>query len=326
MPDRKSLIETIISIIVGVITIVTSLAAVLDGFKNAFSWFLRHWWSLALVALVITVCYWLLVYTKKGQSVRQSIATRFQSVVNLRTVIVILFVVNAFNGGVLAASYRLRPKVKSITGIVYYQRCEQKSGLSPAADVKVFLSGRDLKSNPTGPDGRFSISGIPADFQIHQLTAERGGAYYPMPYKEGEGDYEVIPRSCERPIIWEVHTPWRMARSDQCFSETEESTNIRRRYLLQTMIPAEGKSNAVLTVELQDTINVRILNAFVLSPSEQSGLYREDMEGLNEHRVHKWVFDLPVNGLTVQLEICLGSNDNPAALSEQHLRTYYELR
>jgi len=324
--QKKGRTETIIKIIGGVITIVTSLTAFWNLSKSAFWWFVDHLWLVLPVALVVFVCYWLVKKTTRGRGVWQSITSRFKRVIDLRTLIVILLAANAFNAGVLACQYWSRPKIKSITGNIYYRPCESNSGLDPAPDVRVFLSERNLKSEPTGPDGKFSISGIPTDFQIHQLTAQLGGLHYLMPYKAEGGDYAVIPRPCERPIIWEVHTPWRTAPADQCFSENEEATKTKRRYLLQTSIPAEGRHEAVLTVELQDTINVTILSAFVLSPSEQSGRYREAMEDLNENTAHRWVFDLPINGLTIELEVCLGSNDNPAALSEKHLHTYYELR
>jgi hypothetical protein len=322
MTDRA---EKIVSIIGGICAIVGSLYNFWNWFKESFRWLVDSWQVVPLAALVVVVCFVLVRKTEAGQRVWHSTGSFLHSIVTLRALVVFLITINAFNFGTWFSNYLCHPRRKTITGNIYYQRCNPTAGLDPVPDVKVSLSEKNLESAPTGADGKFSIVGVPSDFQIHQLTAQLGGVHYLMSYKDGEVNYEAIPRSCERRLPrWEVRESWRLASADECLSETEDTSRIKRRFQLQTVIKPEGRQQAILTVELQDLVNVRIVSAFVLSPSEQSGTYREDMEGLNEDTARRWIFDLPENGLTVQLEICLSSTDSSAP-SERHLRTSYEL-
>jgi hypothetical protein len=320
--DKESRFGNRITIILGLFAIVGSVVTFWNWLKNNFRWLIGHSWIALLAALVVVVCVWLVKRTKSGSRIWQATTHAFYSVANLDVLVVILAAVSAFYVGIWTANYSNRPKSKTITGTIYYLPCNANSGLDPVADVRVFLPQQNVESIPTKSDGKFSISGIPTDSQIDQLTAELGGLHYPMSYNEKQANYAVIPRPCGPPPRWEVHEPWKLASADQCVSETEETSRTKRRYLLETLIKAEGKREAILTVELQDTIDVTILSAFVLSPLDS----REAMEGLKEETARRWVFDLPVNGLTVLLEVCLGSKETSASLSERHLRTSYELR
>jgi uncharacterized membrane protein len=324
--DNEGRLARGIAIVGGVLAIIGSLYTFWNWLKDNFWWLLAHWWVAALAALVIVICYSLVKRTTRGCNLWQWIARTFRSVASLKTLVLILVALNAFYGGMCTANYSRRSKSKTITGTIYYLPCSDNSGLDPVADVKVVLPQQNRESTPTKSDGKFSISGVPSDSHIYELTAELGGLYYPIKYNEGQANYAVIPRPCGPPPRWEVHDPWKIASADECVSDTEETSKIKRRYLLRTLIPAEGRREAILTLELQDTVDVTMLSAFVLSPSHQTGGYREAMEGLNEETARRWVFDLPVNGLTVLLEVCLGSKDSSASLSERHLRTSYELR
>jgi hypothetical protein len=324
--DKETRFGNRAAIVVSVIAIIGSLYTFWNWLRDNFWWLVARWWIAALAALIVAVCVWLVKRTTRGGNLWQSARKALHRLINLDALVIFLIAVNTFYLGIFIANRSHRPKSKTISGIIYYLPCNGNPGLDPAPNVRVFLPEQNFESNPTGSDGKFSISGIPTTYQIKQLTAELGGLHYPITYNEGQGSYPLIPRSCDyNPPVWDVHAPWQIGSDDnECLSE--ETPKIKRRYLLEALIPAEGKRQAILTVELRDTVDVTIQSAFVLSPSEQSGGYSEVMEGLNEQTARRWIFDLPANGLTFQLEVCLGSQDSSASLSERHLRTSYQLR
>ena len=225
-----------------------------------------------------------------------------------------------------ALTYRIccSIKTKTIVGNIYYKPCGNSTGLYAVPDVTVHVSGHpDLKSQPSAHDGSFAVLGVPPDLQPTHLTAQYGGRDFSVPISS-EGAYAIIERPCAEPRdIKQIETPWNEV-TDECLAETELPTRTKQYVLEAWLSGSQGKKEALFTVELLNAVDITIVNAFVISPPR---FYRnETVPGQDRTKAHTWAFDMPKDGLKVRLELCIGSNQSDAILSNQVFHTYYELR
>ena len=174
------------------------------------------------------------------------------------------------------AYYFLHTKTISGTVYQYPQPCEQNRGYDPAPNVTVFVSTRrELKSAPTGADGKFSIV-VPARLAVDSLTMETGGQAYPTTFNAA-GNYPVIPRPCPIPLdIRECENDWTELDASQCAGDDGQGMPNMKRFVGNCSLAAgTNRKEAFLTLERLG--NVKIVNAFVTQPTIQSQLYRNAM-------------------------------------------------
>lgn len=295
-------IATWVGIIVGVGTIIGGLIAFFA--KNKVG---KTWWS-AIAKAFLRLRRWISLHRKK-------------------TIILLVLVVALVVGLVIFYFFLY---TQTVTGTVYYLPCEGTTALDPAPNVTVSVSGHPgLKSLPSGSDGKFTIPKIPRGVKAEFLTARFAGQDYPPMAYRATQDYVVVahPPCATTRVIREVSDPWVETTPNQCESDEGEHYSRVKRFVLESNLYGESnKHDAALTVERQAVDTAEIMNAFVLLPTVQSQLYRNDMAGVDKKASHRWVFSVSPNGLRVKLELCVGSNDPKAAISPAILHTYYELR
>jgi len=274
----------------------------------------------ALVGLTVIIKF---LASPLGRSTRDWISRNFRRFIWQRRTLRIL-VAAIVVGAIVWIGLKWRQQ--NITGTIYEVPCGDSPARTAVKDVTVFISERrDLKSEPTGLDGVFTIKNVPIDLQPTQLTAQLGEQYYPLAFRPF-GDYAIIPRPCPGPrIIREIDAVWKEANAKECLIESKPPTRMKR-YLLNAFLPGEqGKTEAFVTLELLNAVDTIIVNAFVLSPSQE--FYRnETVRGQDRQKAHTWKFELPKDGQRISLELCLGSNSSAAPLSKDRIHDYYELR
>lgn len=236
--------------------------------------------------------------------------------IGVLTVIAIAGVVGAF----LVFRFVL---TTTIVGTVYYKGCGDSKARSPVANVRVHVTGRpDLKSEATRADGSFTIR-VPRNIQPTHLRAQFGGQDFTVPV-DPAGEYAIIDRECsDTRDIRQVQTPWKHE-IGECLLEGPSPRVLKRFELDTSLSGAEGKDEALLTVELLNADNVEIANAFVLSPSTQF-YQNHTVPGQDLKKARTWKFVMPRDGLRIKVEICLGSNRSITTPPESFY-TSYELR
>lgn len=320
----KNRAETTITIILGIFAIVSGLAAFWTSVKNAASWIANNisvLWTIAILAfvgLLATIVYWLVVKKGYGRAVFEKII----GVVDLRFVFIFLVLINGFCWGVLAQRCFSRIRTRNIQGTIYYTPSENKPGLDPVPDVTVSFD--HFKSEPTDPAGRFIIQDVPINFQVTDLKATVGGLDYTTTYNQN-GIYPVIARQLDEAPRFrrEITSPWVEVAFDRCPTENSLVFANKKKFILNTRLGGDpGVEQTYLVVALGSQANFVVLNAFVVSPPEQLELYRNAMKGIDSSKAHRWIFYPPKDGLNVQIQLCLGSNENSADPWQQHLYIY----
>jgi hypothetical protein len=323
---RINIVNGVLASVTAILAIVTSLAAFGNSLKAALSWFQSQiGWGLALRALIFVFLLAALVYTFRKTF--QKLWRRIKPSITLRRVTFILAFLAAFNAGLIAERYTSRPETREIQGSIYYIPSQNKPGLEPVADVTV--SHAHLKSDPTDASGKFVIKGIPVTHDVRKIIAAKGGMDYPTDYDPG-GTYAVIPRHLddEPKFYREITDPWVEQDGNHCPTESTTQVATKKRFVLNTFLPGNKEvetQETFVAVVVRSPANFTMMNAFVMDPPAQSGLYRNAMVGLEKESAHRWVFYLPKEGQRVKLEVCLGSNDSSGTPWQQQLYTY-ELR
>jgi hypothetical protein len=216
--------------------------------------------------------------------------------------------------------FLLYPKDQTVWGYIYYENQQPKSGQRAVKDVVVIEPRTDQRSQPTGPEGRFTITNL--RFIPNRLIArysEVNYSFVPPDYKDNE--YPVIPpptvsRPSQRNSV--AASEWTESGSKCPNMSTTGYRKVALYVLQKSFAVAPGFENLVVKVTAQN--DSEIVDAQKERPDNEG--YEDQLQ---EARVltRQWAIPSKPDKVEVRLTLCLGRKKTGPPPARNDIVTQY---